>query len=204
MKKYSVNETLDSLGGNSTNSKTGWEGGSFTLIEKMLCEKKTWLVCFLHLNELPLRHLLQDLDGKTNSDHTFSGPIGKSLDNAVNLEINPKFSPIQIGPALIELDQSIIDDLSTDQKYGYRMVMAIRAGKVYMDLANMDIGPICHSRWLTTANRLLRTWVGKHGFKGKDLASLKMIVEFIVGVYYPIWFEVKVKHNFIDGPRHLL
>ena len=204
MEKYGVNETLDSLGGDSTNSNTGWQGGSFTLIEKMLGEKKTWLVCFLHLNELPLRHLLQDLDGKTNSDHTFSGPIGKSLDNAVNLEINPKFSPIQIGPALIELDQSIIDDLSTDQKYGYRMVMAIRAGKVSMDLANMDIGPICHSRWLTTANRLLRTWVGKHGFKGKDLASLKMIVEFIVGVYYPIWFEVKVKHNFIDGPRHLL
>ena len=31
-----------------------------------------------------------------------------------------------------------------------------------------------------------------------------MIVEFIVGVYYPVWFEVKVKHNYTYGPRHLL
>ena len=77
------------------------------------------MVCVLHLNELPFRHLLKDLDGKTNSDHTFSGPIGKTLDNAVNLVFNPR------GYPLIKLDQEVIDDLSTDQKYGYRMVEAL-------------------------------------------------------------------------------
>ena len=25
-----------------------------------------------------------------------------------------------------------------------------------------------------------------------------------MGVYYPMWFEAKVKHNFIEGPRHVL
>ena len=197
-------ETLDSIGGDSTNSNTGCEGGSFTYIEKMLGKKKIWLVCFLHTNELPLRHLIQELDGKTTSDHTFSGPIGKVLSNVVNLDIKSKFTALKVGPALIELKQEVIEDLSTDQKYGYRMVNAIRTGFVPADLAKMDIGPVCHSRWLTTANRLMRMYVSKHGFKGKNLQNLKNIVKFIVGVYYPMWFEAKVKHSFIHGPRHVL
>ena len=163
-----------------------------------------WLVCFLHTNELPLRHLMEDLDGKTNRVHTFVGPIGKALENVVNLDINSKFVPITVGSPLIELDQDIIDDLSTDQKYGYRIVMAIRAGVIPADLANMDIGPICHARWLPFANRILRLYVSKHGLKGKVLSNLKLLVEFIIGVYFPMWFEAKVKHSFINGPLHVL
>ena len=45
----------------------------------------------------------------------------------------------------------------------------------------------------------MRLYVSKHGFKGKNLTNLKLIVEFIVGVYYPLWFEAKVKHSFIEG-----
>ena len=71
--------------------------------------------------------------------------------------------------------------------------MAIRAGVVSVNLANMEIGPVNHSRWLTTGNRFMRLYVSKHGFKGKNLKNLKLIVEFIV-VYYPMWFEAKVKH----------
>ena len=202
--KYGVETSLDSLGGDSTNSNTGWEGGSFTHVEKMLGQKKMWLVCFLHTNELPLRHLMEGLDGRTNSDHSFSGPIGKLLNDVVNLDINPRFTPITVGPPPIELDDDVIDDLSTDQKYGYRIVMAIRAGVVSVDLANMDIGPICHSRWLTFANRVCRMYASKHGFKGKNLTNLKLLVEFIIGVYFPMWFEAKVKHSFINGPRLVL
>ena len=105
---------------------------------------------------------------------------------------------------MIALDQDIIADLSTDQKYGYRMVMAIRAGEIPDDLALLDIGPVFHARWLTTANRLMRLWVSKHGFKGKNLTNQRMIVELIVGVYYPVWFDVKVRNCFVNGPRHLL
>jgi hypothetical protein len=204
LKEYGADTTLDSIGGDSTNSNTGCDGGSFTWVERMLSRKLTWLVCSLHLNELPLRHLIADLDGKTNSDHSFSGPIGKALANVVNLEINPRFQAIKVGCSLIELKQEVIDDLSTDQLYGYRMVSAIRAGVVPDDLANLDIGPVNHARWLTTANRILRMWVSKHGFKGKDLTNLRLINEFIIGVYYANWFEIKVKHHFIDAPRNLL
>ena len=105
---------------------------------------------------------------------------------------------------MIELKEDVIVDLSTDQKYGYMMVNAIRTGVVSVDLANMDIGPVNHSRWLTAANRFMRLYVCKHGFKGKNLTNLKLIVEFIVGVYYPLWFEAEVKNNFTEGPKLVL
>ena len=100
-----------------------------------------------------MRHLIADLDDKTNNDHTFSGPLDKALSSVVTLEINPKFKPIAVKEPLIELKEDVIGDLSTDQKYGYMMVTAIRNGAVSVELANMDIGPVNHSRWLTTANR---------------------------------------------------
>ena len=67
-----------------------------------------------------------------------------------------------------------------------------------VELANMDIGPVVHSRFLTTASRFCRLWVSDHGFKGKNLTNLRYIVEF------PMWFQAKVKHSFIEGPRHVL
>ena len=71
-------------------------------------------------------------------------------------------------------------------------------------MALLEIGPVNHSRWLTTANRLLRLWVSKHGLRGRCAKNLKLIVEFIVGVYYPCWFNVKVNHSWIEGPRHVV
>ena len=70
------------------------------------------------------------------------GWLGKSLDNVVNLEVKKTFPQIKMGPPPIDLDEEVIQDLSTDQKYGYRMVLAIRSGSLPTDLANMDIGPL--------------------------------------------------------------
>ncbi|ESO04063.1 hypothetical protein HELRODRAFT_173137 [Helobdella robusta] len=163
-----------------------------------------WLVCDLHTNELPLRHLIHELDGQTLSNNRWSGPIGKIFDDAVDLDINPNFIRITVGLPLIELKQSLIDDLSTDQYYGYMIVNAIRSSVVPDRLANLQIGPVCHSRWLTTALRCCRLWVSNHGLKDMPLINLKLIVEFIVGVYMTNWFNIKVKHSWIDGPRHVL
>ena len=57
-----------------------------------------------------------------------------------------------------------------------------------------------HSRWLTTANRLLRLWVSKHRLNRKNSNNLRFIVEFIIAVYYPHLFKVKVKHSGIERP----
>ena len=81
------------------------------------------------------------------------------------------------------------------------MVAAIRSGHVTDRLANLDIGPVNHSRWLTTANRFLRLWVSHHGFAGKEAEHLRLICEYIIGVYYPTWFSYKIHNHWIEGAR---
>ena len=103
-------------------------------MEVKLGKKLHSVVCILHTNELPLRHLIAGTDGPTTSDHTFSGPLGKGLSSVTEMEPNPRFQKIRIGPDLIKLDQDVIDDLSSDQNYGYRMVCEIRNGIVPLDL----------------------------------------------------------------------
>ena len=47
------------------------------------------------------------------------------LDLATDLDINPLFETIKIGNPLISLDDKIINDLSADQFYGYKVACAI-------------------------------------------------------------------------------
>ena len=58
---------------------------------------------------------------------------------------------------------------------------------------------MCHSRWLTTANRILRLYISKE-CPDKHLITL---VTYIVKVYAPIWFEIKSKPSCTDGSRYL-
>ena len=75
-----MDETVLVIGGDSTNSNTGWKGGMLTHLEKFLDRKCFWVVCMLHTTELPLRHLFTALDGKSNSKDGWTGPIGKKLE----------------------------------------------------------------------------------------------------------------------------
>ena len=67
MKKTKSEETVKLVGGDSTNPNTGWAGGVLAWLEKFLGRKVFWMICMLHTNELPLRHLIEKLDGKTSS-----------------------------------------------------------------------------------------------------------------------------------------
>ena len=49
------------LGGDSTNSNTGWAGGCLCWVERLLKKKVFWVVCTIHCNELSLRHLIVHL-----------------------------------------------------------------------------------------------------------------------------------------------
>lgn len=204
MKMKGIDKSLQAIGGDSTNVNTGWDGGCMHWVEVKLGRKLIWLVCALHTNELPLRHLITALDGKTLSNNKWTGNICKMLDTATELEIDPAFTKISTGESPISLSDDVIQDLSTDQAYGYRITQAIRTGVLPTDLALLEIGPVNHSRWLTTANRLCRMWVSKHGLKGKTRTNFRLIIEYIVGVYFPCWFNIKVKHSWIEGPRHIL
>ncbi|GBN29919.1 hypothetical protein AVEN_253455-1 [Araneus ventricosus] len=116
-----------------------------------------WVVCLLHANELPLRHLLQTLDGVTSGLRAFSGPIGIAIKTCEELAIVP-FEVIE-GTSLPEMDEFHIRDLSDDQRYLKDMFEAVSDANCPNDLANRKPGPVVHSRWLTTASRILRLYV---------------------------------------------
>ena len=204
LQEKGFDNTLLAIGGDSTNVNTGVNAGVMRKVELHLKRKLVWIVCSLHTNELPLRHLIINLDGPTSSNNTFSGKIGKLLPVATDLKINQNFQPIRVGPPLLHLTDEVVSDLSTDQHYGYMMVTAICNGDVPQRLAMLEVGPVNHSRWLTTANRLLRLYVSDHQLDENDEEKLRKICAFVIGVYYPCWFNIKVKHSWIEGPRHVL
>ena len=52
------------------------------------------------------------------------------------------------------------------------------------------------SRWLTVANRILRLYVSAKNPSGQLLC----LVEYIMNVYTPTWFDIKVNSKVKDGP----
>ena len=117
---------------------------------------------------------------------------------------NYSFKRLSIGPGLIELCEEVVKDLSSNQIYAYKICQTVISGTLTEDLANQKPGTVVHSRWLNTGSSLLLLWVCKHGLEGDNLKNLELIVKFLVSVYFPMWFQIKVKHSWIEGPRHIL
>ena len=61
------------------NVNTGLNNGAIRLLELYVGHPVQWLVCMYHFNELPLRHLVLNLDGTTSGPTAFNGNIGKAL-----------------------------------------------------------------------------------------------------------------------------
>ena len=202
--KCEATETCYTIGGDSYNGNTGWKGGANAHLEKLLGHKCYWAVCMSHTNELPLRHLIEHLDGKTSSKDGFSGPIGQLLSKVLDMEVDYDFRSLPGGPVLIPLSDKIINGLSTDACICYKYCQAIRTGQLTTQLAELKPGPIVHSRWLTTGEALLFMWTRKHGLTGKNLENLETLVRFCLDSYFKLFFDIKVKHDIIYGPTHVL
>lgn len=59
-------------------------------------------------------------------------------------------------------------------------------------------GKIVHSRWLTTANRVLRLYVGTNNPPEK----IVILVTFIMKSYAPMWFSIKMNPSIFWGAKH--
>ena len=75
-------------------------------------------------------------------------------------DVQPNFQRIPNSNFPI-LPNEIIDDLSTDQYYAYRMCHCVMLGTVDDDLSPLEVGPLCHSRWLTLGCRILCYYVSQ-------------------------------------------
>ena len=186
--------SLMAIGCDGTNVNTGAVGGVIRLLEEELGHALQWFVCLLHCNELPLRHLIQKLDGVTHGPKGYSGVIGKAIQTCEELPV-VKYNPITFA------NRPCLDgvDLSTDQQYLYDICLAVSSGECGADLAERRPGPVVHSRWLTTANRLLRLYISTDG----PSANLIVLATYVVNVYAPIWFNIKTGSSCAEGSRHL-
>ena len=110
------------------------------------------------------------------------------------LPVNVHFNPIPTK--LITVD---CDDLSTEQKYSLEIHRATSQERVDYLVFERDPGALNHSRWLTTANRILRFYVSQTN----PFTSLILIAEFIMKAYAPMWFRIKCNSSVVNGAKHL-
>ena len=96
-----------------------------------------------------------------------------------------------------DIPHSIVDELSSDQHYAYRICMAVMVDSMDEDLYFLEVGAIVHSRWLTFACRILRLYVSKR----TPSANLQAIARFCISVYFPTWFEIKKQSQILHGAK---
>ena len=129
------------MGCDGTVVNTGTVNGDIALFESELKRPVQWLVCQIHGNELPLRHLIQKLDGPTSGPSGWTGPIGREIQFYETLPI-VDFVPINITLPKIERNS-----LSSDQKYLLDICTAVSTGYCLPDLALRNPGKLNHARW---------------------------------------------------------
>lgn len=140
---------------------------------------------------------MKECDGDTTGPNAFRGTIGKQLQNCEKKPV-VKFEPIEFRCNVENLTE-ISNSLSTDQRYLFDICTSISKGACPLSLANRFPGKICHSRWLTLANRICRLYISTQ----RPSKILIMLVKFVLWVYAPTHFEVKHRSSCVFGPIHL-
>lgn len=200
-------DSIDSimfLGGDSTNSNTGWKGGAHANLEKLVNHKFYWGVCNVHTHELPLRHAIRIIDGPTASDIGFTGEVCSLLSKVNEMPYDPNFKKMTGGEDLIYLPDDVLKTMSTDQKISYKLVKGVKAGVLPEELQDILCGTLNHARWLTTGQRIVYLCTRKHGLTGHNLWVLELLVKFCLEYYFKVYFELKVNHGIVDAPYHIL
>lgn len=149
------------------------------------------------MNELPMRKVFIQIDGPTGGPNVYIGDIGVKL-----MECQSK--PVANFPT-ISIDNCFLDNLraykdpGSDQEYLRDIILAISSGSASESLANRSPGKLGYARWLTTGNRILRTYISYEN-PSPDLVKM---CNFIINVYACNWFAIKAKPYFYDSPRHI-
>ena len=173
---------LNIIGSDGTATMTGPTRGCIVSLKALLQRFLQWVICLLHCNELPLRHVFKALDGTTKSPDSFAGVIGSHLNGTASYWKVANFKPIcnQNFPLV---PSSVIDELSADQYYKYRICMAamMDLSAINKDLEILEVGGLSHARWLTLTCRILQQYISVE----HPSISLATLAEFCIKVYFP-------------------
>lgn len=199
LQEYNSLESIQAILIDNTATNTGPKSGLVVKLEELLKRNLHTIGCALHQNELPLRALFRKLDNLTTGPKTFSGPLGKRC--AENIHETKVVNFEAIESPIIEgyITEEVLKDLSHDQRLLFEYCKGIALGEVTNTWYNYKIGPLNHARWLTLAIRLLCLYTRD---KRPNLC-LKKLVKFIVQIYAPAWFEIKMASKLQHSPRIL-
>nr|XP_047135948.1 uncharacterized protein LOC124813233 [Hydra vulgaris] len=132
------------------------------------------------------------IDGKTISNNTFSGNIGKLVPIASDLKIATNvIQSIDVEIDLLDIDEGTLKNSSSDQRYLYRITKAIKDKIMPDDSKEIQLGPHNQAHWLNFASRLCRIWCSHHGLNGSDAEKLKHFVQFCV--VYTLYYGLKLR-----------
>ena len=110
----------------NTNVNTGYKTGHCACLERKLGRAIHKIGFALHSNELPLRHIIEQLDGGANTQTKFSGEIRKAAAQDHYIKPIVKFEPIL--SFLVAPEQSVINYLSSDQRLLLEYLCGISVG----------------------------------------------------------------------------
>ena len=206
--KWGLQDSLQAIGGDTTNLNTGWKGGSFIFLEQKLGRRLFRIECQLHLNELPMRKLAKHLIGKSQSGVRLRGTIFSNILIATSLPVSNDFVQIS-SEDFFELDPKVLQDLSSDQKYCYYIWKVIVTGceETRKKVANLEVGPASLSRWLTLCCRAARVYISdptKTNLTQVENRRLFNFVKYLVRVYFPNWFLIKSNSDITMGSTNFL
>ena len=86
--------------------------------------------------------------------------MGKMIGGVVsNWDVND-FQPIACEFFPVLSDEALCD-VSNDQYYAYQICWSIIHRALDPDLQLLEVGPLCHSRWLSLGWRILRYYVSQ-------------------------------------------
>lgn len=175
-------EALIALAADSTNTNTGFKGGTMAFVENAVGRPLIWLVCMLHTNETSFRNLMISLDGPTTHTDGLNGNVVKLVDRVHDISYNLNFERVDNYEELLDLLDNVVADLSSDQNHAYRLWRTVRTGEIAKDLQNVKCRILNPVRWLTCANRLCSLWMREHKLQGQGSQNFKFLMEW--GCYY--------------------
>jgi len=108
------------IGSDTTNDMSGWKGSMFHYVEQLLNRRLFGSFCWLHINELPFRHIVAKLNGPTSS-----GTVGKLFSKGETLQRNTEFEPIPLLEPLVDISEDIASKMSTDSVVAWKYLHAV-------------------------------------------------------------------------------
>ena len=184
------------VGCDGTNVNVGSVKGCIPYLEKLLGRSVEWNICLLHGNELPFHAEFAFYYGKTSGPSFFKGDLGRELQTDLTMRKPVRFARIK-NDAFPQLPEEVVCDLSSDQEYLYDICWAIIEGRMDEDFAFHQPGTLCHSRWLTLANRILLAYATTRS----PSKALKRLAHIVIEFYALSWFWIKSHAVSKDGPN---